>query len=278
MRHRLTEYEKIMIIKNKDSKSFRKLARELGIAHHMTIFKFYQRWLKRKAITNKKQTGRPKGLSNRALQRLKNILTKQPLLSLKKIKEKLNLGVHVRTLSNYARKIGFKSYKQAIRPLITPRQRALRVDWANKYSHWTHRNWSKVLWTDESSFEFNYQYSKRIWRKRGDRYKAGYYEARKQKFGKTYVKVWGCFSSTGLGDLVFVEDYCSGEERWGKKVYKRILEENLEKNGRALIGSNFILQDDGDTSHKSKLVEDWKKSHKIESLSWPPASCDISKI
>jgi transposase len=120
MRHRLTEYEKILIIKNKDSKSYRKLASELGVAY-TTVFQFYKRWLKRKAIVNKKQTGRPKGLSNRALQRLKNVLTKQPLLTLNKIKEKLNLGVHVRTLSNYARKLGFKSYKQALRPLITPR-------------------------------------------------------------------------------------------------------------------------------------------------------------
>ena len=100
----------------------------------------------------------------------------------------MNLQVNERTLSNYDKRLGFKSYKQAIRPLITPLQRQKRVDWCRKFSSWTENQWRRVLWTDESSIEINISYSNRVWRKRGDRYKDGLYKLSKMIFVKKYLK------------------------------------------------------------------------------------------
>ena len=65
--------------------------------------------------------------------------------------------------------------------------------WAKNYSKWDDNKWSKVAFSDESTFALRpSQKSARVWRKRGDRYKPFY---RMPTFKSCFksISVWGLF-------------------------------------------------------------------------------------
>ncbi len=62
------------------------------------------------------------------------------------------------------------------------------------------------------------------------------------------VKVWGCFSRQGMGNLVSIDGILTGER------YKNILKENLFQSTRTIgLGSNFIFQHDNDAKYRTHV-------------------------
>ncbi|KAA6383563.1 MAG: putative Transposable element Tc1 transposase [Streblomastix strix] len=68
------------------------------------------------------------------------------------------------------------------------------------------------------------------------------------------------------------------ERNLNAKQYVRILEDHLIEDGTRLCGKNFIMQADNDPKHKSRLVQKWLARNKIEQVSWPSNSPDMSQI
>ena len=97
----------------------------------------------------------------------------------------------------------------------------MRLAFARKYRHWTVRQWSKILFTDECSVEIGKIYHRKIWSKPENQYKKGFFLPVKRKFGKKYIKIWYCMTYSGVGRLQFIED------GWNRHVYKKFLDENL---------------------------------------------------
>ena len=96
------------------------------------------------------------------------------------------------------------------------------------------------------------------------------------KHGGGSVMVWGCFGGQRVGDLIEVKGIMK------KEHYHRILQKNAIPSGKRLIGRGFVLQQDNDPKHKSKLCSDYlkKKEDKGElvNMIWPPQSPDLSPI
>ena len=166
-----------------------------------------------------------------------------------------------------------------IKPKLLPRHENARLAFAKRHQRWTYQ-WDKVLFSDESSFEYNKQYPKYAYRHRGEAMKKGMFIPKKATYGKKYLKVWACISANGPGPLVFLE------ERWNRHSYKKILEENLLTAGRSLIGNDFVFMQgnlnflflDGDTVHDSQLVKNWLKKQKVKCLEWAACSPDLNPI
>jgi hypothetical protein len=188
------------------------------------------------------------------------------------MKERLYLPVHTQTISRVLRKLGFRNCRYLHKPKISVQNIQKRLAFARKYSHWTVRQWRKVLFTDESSVELWKLYPRKIWRMPGEALKPKYYLPVKQKFGKKYMKIWSSLSYNGVGSVNFLEG------RWNRHLYKGLLEENLISEGRRLIGSDFIFQDDNDPVHRSKVVSTWLRRNKISQMEWPPESGDLNPI
>ena len=55
------------------------------------------------------------------------------------------------------------------------------------------------------------------------------------KHGGGSLQVWGCLSSSGVGDLIKIEGQLTGER------YVDILRHHAVSSGMRLIGHNFIL-------------------------------------
>ena len=87
--------------------------------------------------------------------------------------------------------------------------------------------------------------------------------------------MWGCFSASDFGKLVCFQQNLNAE--FMVTVYKRGLLPSVEY----LFGDNsegWILQEDNDLKHRSKLVNHWKEKNDIEVLPWPSMSPDQNPI
>ncbi|XP_062279112.1 meprin A subunit beta-like [Scomber scombrus] len=93
------------------------------------------------------------------------------------------------------------------------------------------------------------------------------------KHGSGSVMLWGCFASSGTGNLQRVEG------KMDSIKYQEILGENVMPSVRKLkLGRHWTFQQDNDPKYTSKSTKAWfqKKSWKI--LEWPSQSPDLNPI
>ncbi len=85
------------------------------------------------------------------------------------------------------------------------------------------------------------------------------FKERERKYFKRYFKTKGrkSYLFTGILDA---------------NKYIDILKNNLDLEGE------FILQDDNDPKHRSKIVTEWKNENNVKSLDWPSNSPDLNPI
>ena len=86
------------------------------------------------------------------------------------------------------------------------------------------------------------------------------------------VMVWGCFSSTGVGDIHVIEGYMNAS------IYKRILSSHMLPSARRLFSGNYIFQQDNDPKHRAKEVKKYFERKNIEVLDWPSNNPDLNPI
>ena len=70
-----------------------------------------------------------------------------------------------------------------------------------------------------------------------------------------------CISSSGVGNLVFIDGNMTGE------VYRDILQRNLfESVKNCTLGGNWVLQHDNDPKHRAHIVTKWLDEKGVERL------------
>ena len=96
------------------------------------------------------------------------------------------------------------------------------------------------------------------------------------KHGGGNVMVWGCFGAAKVGDLYRVKGILN------KEGYHSILQRHAIPSGQRLIGANFILQQDNDPKHTSKLCKNYLEQKQaagiLSVMEWPAQSPDLNPI
>lgn len=93
------------------------------------------------------------------------------------------------------------------------------------------------------------------------------------KHGGGGVMVWGCMSSSGVGELVFIENTMD------KHVYLNILKQNLKKSAHKLnLEADYYFQQDNDPKHTAYIVRQWIIFNTPHMLATPPQSPDLNPI
>ena len=93
------------------------------------------------------------------------------------------------------------------------------------------------------------------------------------KYAGGNVKCWSCFSTAGVGTLVFIDGNMTGNK------YRNILEKNLFKSLKKLnLGNKRMCEHDNDSKHRSYVVAHWLDQNGVERLKWPSFSLDINLI
>ena len=103
-----------------------------------------------------KQSGRPKGLSDRNVHELKSLVPGDNRLSAARITTDLNMSlskpVSKRTMRRYLKKLGYEYAVKIKEQWLSAKHREARVQWCERYQHWTFQDWRKVIFSDESTF------------------------------------------------------------------------------------------------------------------------------
>ena len=93
------------------------------------------------------------------------------------------------------------------------------------------------------------------------------------KHGGGIIMLWGCFSATGSGRLVRIEEKINGVK------YREILDENLLQSTQDLrLGQRFTFQQDNDPKHTAKTTQEWLWDKSFNVFKWPSQSLDLNPI
>ena len=88
--------------------------------------------------------------------------------------------------------------------------------------------------------------------------------------------VWGCFAGDTVGDLFKIEDTLN------QHGYHSILQRHAIPSCLRLVGPSFIVQQDNDPKHTSRLCRGYLTNRKSDGvlcqMTWPPKSPDLNPI
>ena len=225
--------------------------------------------------TQEQRSGRPRKVSDRAINILKRQLETNPRLTARKVKEtnpEIFGDVAVRTVSQYIHTQGYRCRRPLKKPILTPMQQRRRVAFANKYLAWDSDKWLDVLWSDESVFTVTCNNGGKVYRRVGSDPLDPRYVHGTLKHPDSLM-VWGSFSGRGLGTLVVLPRNI----RVNQDVYYELLNDHLQDAFEKSAAK--IFQQDGAPPHTAKSVIQWLDDCEIEFIrDWPGNSPDISPI
>ena len=158
-------------------------------------------------------------------------------------------------------------------PLLRKRHLKARLAFARGHMKEDPSFWSTILWSDETKLElFGHMDAEYVWRKKGEAYKPKN-TVPTVKHGGGNIMLWGCFSSSGTGNLVKVQGIMKKED------YISILEKNVKESAERLqLINNWKFQQDNDPKHTAKIVKKWFRENNVDVLEWPSQSPDLNPI
>lgn len=232
------------------------------------VRKWIQRYRESNSVDDLPRSGAKRKTTKREEKQIINLYSTKPMLSLRQGQQILkNKGIHVstETLRSRLRDHDIKFRSVIKKPLLTQNHVKKRIAWAKENLE---RDWSNVVFTDEASFWARSTIS-HTWSK-----------SRKRFVIRTVkhpikIHVWGCFSKQGFGNLYAFNFNLNAEKMI--KIYKNA----LLPSARNMFGKkseNWVLQEDNDPKHRSRLCSKWKEDNDINVLDWPSQSPDANPI
>ena len=133
------------------------------------------------------------------------------------------------------------------KPLLRKQNNVKRLQLAKVYKHWTIEQWNKVIWTDESKFEFCGSNRRvNVWWSVGE--KASNFSITPTiKYGGGSVMVLESFTNCKVRDLHQVMDKLSQTSNHCK------LRLHTVPSRTWLVGQGFVLMQDNDPKYTHKL-------------------------
>ena len=235
------------------------------------------KYKKTKCIENIIGRGRKRNTSmhlDRIIQRKVKVDRRKSASSVKiDIESELGITISEQTVRRRLHEIDLKGRVTRKKPYVNKVNRGKRLEYAKTYREKPLGSWDNVLWTDESKFNlFGSDGKVMVWRTPKEELDPKC-TVSTVKYGGGNVKCWGCFSSCGVGNLVFIDGNMTGE------VYRDILQKNLFESIKMLnLGREWVMQQDNDPKHRAHIVTHWLKEKEVELLKWPPFSPDLNPI
>ena len=228
---------------------------------------------------NLTRTGRPKKITAHGTRQLKNIVKSNRTKTLESLTNLFNSGkddqVSSKTVARTLHSLGFRARKACRKAMISKKNLKKRLEFYNKYKHWSSVDWNNVIFSEESKFNLVYNDGRvRVWRQPGERFDYSC-TSKTVHSGGGSVMFWSCISNNTLGPLIEVNT-----RLYSSKYISNILVPFLQtfwKNFMRRKPQAKFMQDNA-PCHKSKKVLSWFGSKKVSILDWPPQSPDLNPI
>jgi transposase len=134
-----------------------------------TILKEFQR---RRSMKHPKLTGHPQKLSKSSVRVIAREVVQDQRKTLVDITNRSGVNVSTLTMRKALHDVGFYSHIAQKKPFLSDIHRARRLEFAREHQKWTIKDWNKVIWTNDSSFEFGKSSCQiLLWRKSDECYK-----------------------------------------------------------------------------------------------------------
>ena len=196
---------------------------------------------------------------------LTRLLTSEEKVTARKVKEKCELDINVRTVQRTLHWIGLKYAKAKKKITLTMKHKGARLECAKRWLT-KHVDFKKVIFTDEKRFKFDGPDGWCTWSRRGEPVVLN-----KRQMGGG-VMVWGMIFANGNIWLEWLKG------RQNSESYKQLLDEKTLPRIRREMGNDFVLQQDNCSIHVSKLMKEWMAKVNMTTLEWPARSPDLNLI
>lgn len=240
------------------------------VAYWIKIFK------NRGTLKRGKRQGRPRKTSKRDDTVISRICKSSPRMSAVQITAEFNKTasskIHPSTVKRRLRADGLFGRRPSRKPMVSAKNRRDRLDFARNHINWTTKDWSKILWSDESKFNLFSSDGIRFVRRPKNKRNDVRYMVPTVKHGGGSVMVWGCFSRDCVGPLVRINGIMDS------KYYLEIIKEHMLTHAKTKMPRGWIFQQDNDPKHRSMLTRDFFSKKKIRDLKWPSQSPDLNPI
>ncbi len=181
-----------------------------------------------------------------------------------------------RTTRRTLKQMSFSSRRPQRVPLLSAKNRKLRLQFAQAHQNWTIEDWKNVVWSDESRFLLRHSDGRvRIWRREHESMDPSCLVSTVQAGCGGGVMVWGIFCWHTLGPFVPIE------HRLNATAYLSIVADYVHSFLTTVYpSSDGYFQHDNAPCHKAQIISDWFLEHDNEFtlLKWPPHSPDLNPI
>ena len=227
-------------------------------------------------VKNLSGRGRKRKVSAKLARKICREVNNNPRTTTKAVVENLDqVGMKVSrsTIERVLHRGGLHARRPRKTPLLRKRHLKARLAFARGHMKEDPSFWSTILWSDETKLElFGHMDAEYVWRKKGEAYKPKN-TVPTVKHGGGNIMLWGCFSSSGTGNLVKVQGIMKKED------YISILEKNVKESAERLqLINNWKFQQDNDPKHTAKIVKKWFRENNVDVLEWPSQSPDLNPI
>ena len=189
------------------------------------------------------------------------------------LQTEFNITISKATIRRRAHEIGLYGRVAQNKPYLNKANRGKLLEYARTYRKKSLGFWNNVIWSDESKFNLSGSDGKvMVWRSTKEEFEPRC-TVSTVKHGGGNVKCWGCFFSSGIGNLVFIDWNMTGE------LYRDILQKNLLQSTKKLnMAKDWWFQHDSDPKNTAPFVTNWLDKKRIQRLKWPSFTPDMNPI
>lgn len=194
--------------------------------------------------------------------------------------------VSASTLRRRLREVELFSCIRRLKPTLTQKHKAARLQWARKHQNWTVRDWIRVIWSDECSIVLGRKSRRRrCIRKKGKAHLSRHCD-KTVKAGKVTVMVWACFSGHKVGRLIPCDVGAVNAERYLDILSNGVVS-FVEELFAPELGADtitvvtqdaYLFMHDNAPCHTAKRVADFLKQQRLPTMKWPAQSPDLNPI
>ncbi len=227
------------------------------------------------ATISQRRPGRPRKLTPRQvrllMRRVEENRHASSLQLSKEVESQTGVTISRDTIRHTLQRNGMHGCRPRKKPLLKPRHKKARLEFARAHADKDEDYWDSVLWSDETKINvFGTDGFKTVWRRKGEEYKEKCMVPT-VKHGGGSVLMWGCMSAAGVGELHFIDVIMNSQ------MYCSILKEKMLPSLRAL-GRRALFQHDNDPKHTSKATVGFLKKNRVKVIQWPRMSPDLNPI
>ena len=183
-----------------------------------------------------------------------------------------DVNVSVQTIRNRLNDRGLSARGPVLATPLTRQHQRIREQWSRAHLRWNQRQWSTVLFTNESVFRLSRADGRTsIWRRKNERFDDCNILER-DPYGDGYVMVWAGISNNFKTELVIITGTLT-DQCYIDKVINPYAVPFFHGNR-----ANVTLMDDNARTHREIIVRNRLQQAGIQTLDWSSHSPDLNPI